>query len=72
MVNILAGRKIMEVEKDPGDQVGALKKMPGGNQRPWPVMAKTGSYKQLHIINNFLPSLPGLAAISLLKREFKT
>ena len=71
-VNILAGGKITEVEKDLGDQVGAWKKMPGGDQRPRPVRPKTGSYEQLYIINNFLPSLPELAAISLLKREFQT
>lgn len=50
----------------------SMEKMPGGAQRPWPVMSKTGRYEQLLTINNFFPSLPGLAAISLLKREFKT
>lgn len=42
-------------------------------RRPWPVMAKADSFKQLYVItffpSNFLPSTPGLG---LIKREFKT
>lgn len=69
--NILAGEKIMKVEKILIHWRVTWKK--NDRRRPRTVRVKTDSCKQLYVItffpSNFLPSTPGLG---LMKREFKT
>lgn len=51
-----------------------MRHMQGGVPGPWPVTPNTDNFKQQHIMNkhSFVPSVPGLAATSLLGKEAKT